>query len=77
MKKYAVYGKVTIFVCVELEAEDKEDAIERAYDECSSLMYLAGNGGCNKILGVSDTNTAKVSLVCEDDFEYTETEEID
>lgn len=76
MKKYAVYGKATVVVCVELEAEDKEDAIERAFDECSSLMYLVGNGGCDKILGVSDTNTAKVSLVCEDEFEYTEAEEI-
>lgn len=29
MKKYAVYGKVTVWVCVELEAEDKEEAIEK------------------------------------------------
>lgn len=30
MKKYAVYGKVTAFVCVELEAEDMKDAIEKS-----------------------------------------------
>lgn len=38
MKKYAVYGKVSTWVLVELEAEDKEDAIERAYEECSGPM---------------------------------------
>lgn len=35
--KYAVYGKVAVWVCVELEAEDKEEAIEKAFDECTSL----------------------------------------
>ena len=52
MKKYAVYGKVSTWVLVELEAEDKEDAIERAYNECSSVMAFVGNGGTDKIIGV-------------------------
>lgn len=77
MKKYAVYGKVLTWVCVELEAEDKEDAIERAYDECSSVMALVGNGGTDKIIGVDDTDSAKVSINCDDEIEYTEAEEID
>lgn len=77
MKKYAVYGKVTIFVCVELEAEDKEDALERAYDECSSVMALVGNGGTDKMIGVCDTDSAEVSINCDDEIEYTEAEEID
>ena len=77
MKKYAVYGKVTIFLCVELEAEDKEDAIERAYDECSSVMALVGNSGTDKIIGVCDTDSATVSINCDDEIEYTEAEEID
>lgn len=77
MKKYAVYGEVTAFVCVELEAEDKEDAIERAYNECSSVMAFVGNGGTDKIIGVCDTDSATVSINCDDEIEYTEAEEID
>lgn len=77
MQKYAVYGKVTAFVCVELEAEDMKDAIKRAYDECSSVMAFVGNGGTDKIIGVCDTDSATVSINCDDDVEYTEAEEID
>lgn len=77
MKKYAVCGKVVAWVCVELEAEDKEDAIERAYDECSSVMAFVGNGGTDKIIGVCDTDSAEVSINCDDEIEYTEVEEID
>lgn len=76
MQKYAVYGKVTAFVCVELEAEDKEDAIERAYEECSGPMNFVGNGGTDKIIGVCDTDSATVSINCDDEVEYTEVEEI-
>ena len=77
MKKYAVYGKVVAWVCVELEAEDKEDAIERAYDECSSVMALVGNGGTDKIIGVDSSDSAEVSISCDDEIEYTEVEELD
>lgn len=77
MQKYVVYGKVTAFVCVELEAEDKEDAIERAYDECSSVMDFVGNGGTDKIIGVCDTDSATVSINCDEEIEYTEAEEIE
>lgn len=77
MPKYVVYGKVTAFVCVELEAEDKEDAIERAYDECSSVMDFVGNGGTDKLIGVCDTDSATVSINCDEEIEYTEAEEID
>lgn len=77
MKKYAVYGKVSTWVRVELEAKDKEDAIERAYDECSSVMAFVGNGGTDKIIGVCDTDSAEVSINCDDEIEYTEVEELD
>lgn len=75
--KYAVRGKVVVWVCVELEAENKEDAIEKAFDECASLDALVGNGGIDKMLGVCNTDTAEVSVSCDDDVEYTEAEEID
>lgn len=77
MKKYAVCGKVVAWVCVKLEAEDKEDAIEKAYEECSYVMALVGNGGTDKIIGVDNSDTAEVSISCDDEIEYTEVEELD
>lgn len=77
MKKYAVYGKVIAWVCVELEAENKEEALEKAYDERTSLDAFVGNGGTDKMVGVCDTDSAKVSISCDDEIEYTEAEEID
>lgn len=76
MKKYAVYGKVAVWVRVELEAEDKEEVVEKAFDECTSLDALVGNSGVDKMLGVCDTDTANVSISCDDEVEYTEAEEI-
>ena len=75
--KYAVYGKVAVWVCVELEAEDKEDVIEKAFDECPALDTLVGNGGVDKMIGVCNSDTAEVSISCSDEVEYTEVEEID
>lgn len=77
MKKYIVYGKVTAFVSVELEAKNKKEAIEKAYEECSGPMDFVGNGGTDKLIGVCDTDSATVSINCDDEIEYTEVEEID
>ena len=77
MKKYIVTGKVTAFISVEIEAENKKEAIEKAYEECSGPMNFVGNGGVDKIIGVCDTDTATVSISCDADVEYEEVEEID
>lgn len=77
MKKYIVYGTVTAQICVKLEAESKEEALDKAFDECSSVDALVGNGGYDKMIGVSNTDNAKVSICCDDEIEYTEAEEID
>lgn len=76
MKKYIVSGKVTAFISVELEAENKKEAIEMAYEECSGPMNFIGNGGTDKLIGVCDTDSATVSINCDDEVEYTEVEEI-
>lgn len=65
MKKYIVYGKVTAFISVELEAENKKEAIEKAYEECS----FVNNSGWDKLI--------RTSIVCDDEVEYTQAEEID
>lgn len=77
MKKYIVSGKVTAFISVELEAENKKEAIEKAYEECSGPMGFAGNGGCDKLIGVRNTDSANVSIECDDEVEYTEVEEVE
>ena len=76
MKKYNVMGKVIAYVSVELEAENEKEAIEKAYNECSGPMSFIGNGGCDKLIGVCDTDSADVSITCDDEVEYTEAEEI-
>lgn len=40
-------------------------------------MNFVGNGGCDKLIGVCSTDTAEVSISCDDEIEYTEVEEID
>lgn len=77
MKKYIVTGKVTAFISVEIEAESKEEAIEKAYEECSGPMSFVGNGGCDKLIGVCNTDNADVSIECDDEVEYTDVEEIE
>ncbi len=77
MKKYIVSGKVTAFISVELEAENEEEAIEKAYEECSGPMSFVGNGGYDKLIGVCDTDNANVSIACDDEVEYTDVEETD
>ena len=76
MKKYIVTGKVAAFISVELEAENKKEAIKKAYEECSGPMNFVGNGGYDKLIGVYDTDNAGVSIACDDEVEYTEVEEI-
>lgn len=65
MKKYIVTGKVTAFISVEIEAESKEEAIEMAYEECS----FVNNSGWDKLI--------RTSIVCDDEVEYTEVEEVE
>lgn len=42
MKKYIVSGKTTAFISVEIEAESKEEAIKKAYEECSLSTTVDG-----------------------------------
>lgn len=77
MKKYIVTGYTKVTVEVVVEAKNKEDAIEKAYEECSGPMSFVGNGGYDKLIGVCNTDNADVSIVCDDEVEYTEVEEIE
>ena len=53
MGKYRVTASIPVFVSVKnIDAADEEDAIEKAYEHLSLTSY-AGNGGTNKLVGVS------------------------
>lgn len=75
MKKYIVSGKTTAFISVKIEAESKEEAIKKAYDNVGIDSYC-GNGGSNKLIGVCDTDEATAGIYVVDELEYEEVEEI-
>ena len=56
--KYRVIGETTVTVYLDVEAESEEEAIEAAYKEVSSLTAYCGNGGMDKLVGVSLSNAS-------------------
>lgn len=69
--KFRVYGTIAISVTVEIEAEDADEAIERAYEEFGGLTGYAGNGGPGKLVGTSQRN---VTLDPDGEPDFTEAE---
>lgn len=76
MKKYIVTGYANVVVEVTVEAENKKEAIEKAYDNVSIDSYC-GNGGTDKLIGVCNTDEATASIYADSELEYAEVEEID
>lgn len=72
MNEYTVYGKVTCFVSVKVKAESTADAVEKAYEEFGGVNGYAGNGGWNKLIGVSGTNE---TIEAGDEVDWEEPEE--
>lgn len=56
MKKFRVTAAIPVFVSIEVEAENEEDAIEAAHEEGFSLTSFVGNGGSDKLVGVRGSN---------------------
>lgn len=76
MKKYTVTGYANIVVEVTVEAENKEEAIEKAYDNVSIDNYC-GNGGTDKLIGVCDTDEATADIYAYSELDYVEAEEVE
>ena len=76
MKKYTVTGYANVVVEVTVEAENKEEAIEKAYDNVSIDNYF-GNGGVDKLIGVCDTDEAMASIYADSELEFAEVEEVE
>lgn len=78
MKKYRVEGKVTVFVIVELEANSKKEAKDKALENCHYLDAFGGNGGYDKLIGVTDTDEAIISIDgSENEIRYVSVEEVE
>ena len=79
MPKYEVYVTIPVFAAIKVEAEDSEEAIDKAWGY-SGLTGYCGNGGTDKLVGTYEQN---VSLEpgdspLEGPYEFkTEVEEID
>lgn len=71
MIKYRVCGTTTVTVYKEIWAEDEDEAIDKAYDELSSLTAFCGNGGTDKLIGVYGYDE---SVAADDYIEWNDTE---
>ena len=56
MKKFRVIGTTVVTVYKEVWANDKDEAMEKAENQLSSLTAYCGNGGCDKLVGVDDSD---------------------
>ena len=75
MKKYIVTGYANVVVEVTVEAENKGEAFERAYQNVSIDSYC-GNGVTDKLIGVCDTDEATASIYVDSELDYVEAEEV-
>lgn len=75
MKKYIVTGYANVVVEVTVEAENEEEAIQKAYGNVSIDNYC-GNGGTDKLIGVCDSDEATASIYADSELDYVEAEEI-
>ena len=76
MKKYTVTVYANVVVEVTVEAENEEEAIQKAYDNASIDNYY-GNGGVDKLIGVCDTDEATASIYADSELEFAEVEEVE
>ena len=71
MKRFKVYGTVEVIVTKEVWAHDEDDAYKKASMSLPSLTAYAGNGGWDKLVGVSESDE---SVDIFEDIEYNDTE---
>ena len=57
MKKYNVTHFIAVEVTIQIDAESEAEALEESW-EYAHLGSYVGNGGYDKIVGVSDSNVS-------------------
>lgn len=67
--KYTVYGTVHAQVSIKVDAANKDEAIEKAYEEFGGITSYCGNGGNDKLIGVSGSDE---SIEADGEVEFTE-----
>lgn len=50
--KYKVSGNIQVSVGITVEAENEDEAFEKACEEFSGVTNYCGNGGIDKLIGV-------------------------
>lgn len=56
LNRYRVYGHTTVVVTIEVNAESESEAYKEAWNQLDCLKTYAGNGGLDKLIGVSGEN---------------------
>lgn len=71
MKKFKVYGNANVVVSKEVWANTEEEAMEKAHRQLPCLSAYCGNGGYDKLVGVSEHDE---TVDVFDDIEYDDIE---
>lgn len=71
MAKYRIPFQGTIWINLEIESESKEEAIKIAEEKAHVNSYC-GNGGCDKLVGVTQIENGEISIEADDHLEILE-----
>jgi hypothetical protein len=74
MKKFKVFDNVNVVVTKEVWANNADEAMEKAQERLSCLTAYCGNGGCDKLVGVQNSDE---SVDIFDDIVYDDVEELE
>jgi hypothetical protein len=74
MKKFKVRGQYTITVMKEVWANDEDEAINKADKKFGGVVEYVGNGGYDKLVGVSESDE---SVAADGMIEWEDAEELE
>lgn len=74
MKKFKVRGQYTITVMKEVWANDEDEAINKADNKFGGVIEYVGNGGYDKLVGVSESDE---SVAADGMIEWEDAEELE
>lgn len=74
MTKYRIYGTTMVGIVKEVWANSEDEAYDRAFRELNSLTVYCGNGGFDKLVGVSGEDER---VAADDTIEYDDIEVIE
>ena len=71
MKKYKVYGTVSVSVYKEVWANSESEAYDKAYEQLDTLHEYCGNGSYDRLVGVEEEGE---SVAADGTIEYNDIE---